>query len=343
MKKGYVQFFCGLLLTAMLFLFTKEFFSGAVDGLKNCAAIIIPSLFPFMVSSTLCASGEMPQKLLKALSPVCRILFDQRAESMGAIILGLFGGYPTGAKAAVSLYKSGKITKKQAQRLILFCVNAGAGFCVTALGGSMLGSRKAGCIILVSLCISAIVLGLFARGKREEFIPRAQIIPQPFSQAFVSSVSSAGKGIIDICAFVTLFSGLISCISASGINEKYLLPLYCIAEITCGCANAAGKIPLEFIAAACAFGGICVHMQVFAIAGEAAPPIGKFYLFRVLHAGLSALVCSVLLRFFPIEIHTAVTLNENAALISLSVPVSLSMLIMCALLILDLDCNKKIC
>lgn len=343
MKKGYIQFFTGALLTVMLFAFTREFFEGALAGLKNCAAIIIPSLFPFMVSSTLCASGEMPQKLLRIASPFCRLLFNQRAECIGAVIIGLFGGYPTGAKTATELYKSGKISKSQAQRLILFCINAGGGFCVTALGGSMLGSRKAGVIILTSLCISAVILGVFTRGKNEAFEPQKQLIPEPFSVAFVRSVSSAGKGITDICAFVTFFSGLIACIGASGINSSYLLPIYCITEITCGCANAAGHVPLEALAAACGFGGICIHLQVFAIAGEAAPPLGKFYAYRIAHAVLAAAICRLLLFFFPVEIPTALSFAENTAAFSFSLPAAVSLLFLCSLLILDLDCGRKIC
>lgn len=96
-------------------------------------------------------------------------LFGQPAEAAIAVAVGLFGGYPSGARAASSLYKSGKISRKQAESLMLFCVNPGAGFCVNAVGAALLGSEKAGSVIFVSLCISAVITGLFASSRKKKF------------------------------------------------------------------------------------------------------------------------------------------------------------------------------
>jgi len=333
----------GCLLTVILFAFGKEFSSGSLKGLEICAEILIPSLFPFMVAAALTSAGDIPQFIKNKLSPIMKFFFRQQADAAFAVLIGLFGGYPAGVKTAVSLYESGKITREQARRLNLFCVNAGAGFCVNAIGNGLLNSRKSGLILLFSLCISAVILGFFTRGKKEDYLTPPQIIGIPFSEALVKSVSSSSTAMLGICAFVTLFSGIIAVLSTLGIKENILLFLCCILEVTSGCAQAAGKVSLPSIAAICAFGGICVHMQVFSLGKNLMPDMGKFCLYRLLHAALAWITCSVLLFFFPVELQTVSIMTQNAAPVSFSVPAAVSMLFLSALLILDLDTNRKVC
>lgn len=333
----------GLLLSVVLFVFGNEFYNGALAGLKICGEILIPSVFPFMIAAALTSAGELPPFAKKILTPFMRLLFRQRADAALAVLIGLFGGYPAGVKSAVTLYKSGKITFEEAQRLILFCINAGAGFCVNAIGSGLLNSRKSGFILLASLCISALILGFFTRNKSNGYLTETQHIYVPFSKALVESISSSSSSTLGICAFVTLFSGIINVLYSMKLNPKLALWLCCLLEVTSGCAEAATKIPLPLLAAICAFGGICVHMQIFAISENLLPDIKKFYFFRVLHTLLSALICSMILRFFPVEMQTVSIMTQNAALVSLSVPAAVSMLFLSSLLILDLDSNKKIC
>lgn len=342
-KKKSLILAVGLLMLLTLFMFPAEFSQGAATGLKNCASVIIPSLFPFMVAASLIGEGELPVSMKKLIDPVTRKLFGQPAESLGAILTGLFGGYPSGARAAASLYKSGKITEPQAKSLMLFCVNSGTGFCVNAVGASMLGSEKAGLIIFASLCISALFLGFFTKPKTDEPITANPSGTKSFSQIFVESVASGASGIISVCAFATLFSGVLAVITRFDMSEKAVIFTACLLEITSGCASAAGRIPIPLIASACAFGGLCVHMQIFSLAEDVKPDFGKFILFRLLHALLSGAVCKLLLTVFPVEVQTFLSVSQSAALYSFSIPAAVSLLFFSSLLIFDLDKQRKMC
>ena len=225
---------------------------------------------------------------------------------------------------------------------MLFCVNPGAGFCVNAVGAALLGSEKAGSVIFVSLCISAVITGLFASSRKKEIFRPEISMQKSLSEIFVEGVASGASGIINVCAFTTLFSGILAVVSGF-VGEKNAVPLACLLEITSGCASAAGKIPLPLICAACAFGGVCVHLQIFAAAGEHKPDILKFYLFRFAHAVLSGVVCKVLIYFFPVAVPTALQLSQNAQVYSFSLPAALSLLFFSSLLILELDKQRKIC
>ena len=177
------------MLFAAAFVFPKEFSQGAATGLQNSASIIVPSLFPFMVAASLLGEGDLPPLLKRIVNPVTQKLFGQPAESAVAIFIGLLGGYPSGARAASALYEGGKISKKQAENLMLFCVNSGFGFCVNALGCSLLHSEKAGKIIFVSLCFSALVTGLITKSKvAYESGETDNNERKPFSKIFVESV-----------------------------------------------------------------------------------------------------------------------------------------------------------
>lgn len=333
----------GVLIFAVTFRYTQAFSEGIIIGLKNCASVIIPSLFPFMVAASFMGSVEIPERLKRIADPVTRRAFGQPSECIAAVIPALLGGYPSGAKAAYSLWSGGKISKENAKRLVLFCVNGGAGFCVNAVGTAMLGSDGAGRIILVSMCLAAVITGVFTRKKTT-----AEQLPQKteyrgFSEIFVESVASASKGIITVCAYTALFSGVISVISQLGLSSNSVAAIACLLEVTSGCVEVAGKVPIPVIAAVCAFGGLCVHMQIFTLSGELKPKLSEFYFFRAIHSLLSGVICAVLLKWFPVAEETALSLSENASAWSFSAPAAISLVFLASLLILELDKEKKIC
>lgn len=332
----------GIIIFLILFFYPSDFMRGAATGLKNSASIIVPSLFPSMVAASLLAQGRTPRLLKKYIEPLTQRLFAQPADCLVAVISGLFGGYPSGARAAAALCDNGIISENCAKRLMLFCVNAGTGFCVNALGVSLLHSKRAGVIIFVSLVVSALITGLFTKAENA-YRATATISEKSASAAFVSSVASGASGIITVCAFSVLFSGLIAVISKMITDSRIITIISCLLEITSGCTSAAGKIPLPLICAACAFGGVCVHLQIFAVAGEHKPDILKFYLFRLAHAALAGVVCKVLIYFFPVSVTTSLQLSQNAQAYSFSLPAALSLLFFSSLLILELDKQRKIC
>lgn len=344
-KRGFAAVIGGMLFV-FLFVFTEPFMRGLSHGLSLCAETVIPSLFPFLTAASLAGTGTLPPALKKLLDPLTKCLFNLPADSLAAIIIGQFGGYLSGAKAAQALHSSGFLTMNQCGRMMLFCVNAGLGFSVSALGGVMLGSRKAGVIIFASLCLSSALIGILTRFLPEDREQSKKLVRPcaSFSQLIVSGVSSSAAAMITVCAFVAMFSGFGAVIEEHIKNENAAIIIMCLLEITSGCtAAAAGKLPLPVIAAFCAFGGICVHLQIFAVADDLKIKIPQFYLFRALHALLCAALCALMLRISPIDEQVFLSVSQKAAAWSFSAPASVSLLFLSALLILDLDNGKKVC
>ncbi len=345
MKNRFYIFLSGIFVFMLIFLFSEEFLTGFSAGLSNCANVVIPSLFPFLAASSLAGSGELPPVIKRISEPLTRHFFRLPADCLPAIILGQLGGYLSGASAARALYSSGILSRSQAQKLVLFCINSGVGFSVNAVGNALLSSRESGKILLLSLCISSVMTGFFIRfipdsGEKEIKIQKENIT---FSSALVSSVHSSSHAMLNCCGFVCLFSGISSVLSSIIKKRSAVLFAACLLEVTSGCAAVAGKTSMPVIAAVCAFGGLCVHMQIFSLARDIGIKIPVFYLFRLLHSALAYASCRIILHFHPIEEQVMVSVSENIQLWSFSAPAAVSLMFMCALLILDLDNNKKIC
>ena len=58
----------------------------------------------------------------------------------GALVLGLAGGYPVGARTAAELYAQGALTRDEAERLLTFWNNANPAFLLSGLGLGALGA-----------------------------------------------------------------------------------------------------------------------------------------------------------------------------------------------------------
>ena len=83
------------------------------DGLRLCAEVVIPSLFPFMTAVSLLLQLGLAGYLQPALSPLMGPLFGMSGAAALPLLAGLLGGYPAGAQAAAGLYQQGHLQKKE--------------------------------------------------------------------------------------------------------------------------------------------------------------------------------------------------------------------------------------
>ncbi len=93
--------------TAGLMAFPQACVAAAKTGLELCGNVIVPSLFPFFVLSSLVVDLGLAGYLGRALEPVMRPLFRVNGSCATALALGFIGGYPVGARTAITLYRQG--------------------------------------------------------------------------------------------------------------------------------------------------------------------------------------------------------------------------------------------
>ena len=306
-----------------ILIFSNASVNGAKKGLLFCADILIPSLFPFMVLSSFIVKSGLAAKLGVIFNPITKFLFNLPGSSGSTILISLIGGYPTGVKGVRELLENNEITQKQAERMLCFAICAGPPFILGVIGIGIFKSFEIGVIILISQVFASImigiILGLFSRFNKEEAALNTQRNKKtpPLSETFVlSSISSTGQ-MINLCAFVVLFSSFIEVINQNGLGEKissFLMGmglksqyakslLFASLEVTGGCLNA-GKLGVsaEFISFFIAFAGICVHFQLFSTLSGINFSKFKFILFRAIHGTVSALITHFALMLFPVSV-----------------------------------------
>ena len=134
---------------AILLLRQAETAAQAVrDGVQLCLTSVIPALFPFFAASSLLVALGAAEAAGRVLARPFRQLFRCGGAGCAALLLGLVGGYPVGARTAAELVRRGELSPAEGARLLTFCNNAGPAFAIGVAGVSVFGSarRGSGCI-----------------------------------------------------------------------------------------------------------------------------------------------------------------------------------------------------
>lgn len=324
----------------MLLRFPETAGQGISDGIDLCLGTLIPSLYPFMILSSLAINLDSFSFIERLLSKFTEFVFRLPGKTLSVIIMSMIGGFPIGGKMTKELYEKGRISRLQGKRLLLFCVNPGPAFTISSVGLYLLGSKKAGLIIYASLILSSLIVCFLTRfiaqkDESEEIINKRDVPPEEFSSAFVSSVSSGSKAMLNVCCWVIAFSCLVRLTDILPFSPEMKLFICSISEVTNACSLAAGNLTIPAIAAIIGFGGVCTHFQIMSAVKALKLKYKYFITGRIIHCALSAVICDFILKIFPVsyDVFSFGTLPKEKAG-TVSVPISAGMLIMCALIML---------
>ena len=261
-----------LWLFAMLVIFSGQAAEGARQGLAVCANTLIPSLFPFFVLAGLLSALGLPDLLGGLFGGAMGRLFRVSPGGSQAFFLGISGGYPLGASVVADLRREGRISRREAERLLAFCNNSGPAFIIGAAGG-VFHSPRAGLLLYMTHVLAAVTVCVLFRGKADaagaENTPSPAPTP-PFGKAMTAAVSRAIGSTASVCGYVVLFGALM------GLIQTYLsLPPLADAlvrgflELGGGVAALAGQTPgpgpLAAAALITGWGGLSVHCQTMSV------------------------------------------------------------------------------
>ncbi len=193
--------------------------AAAAAGLALCGRAVIPALFPFLAVSGILISlgfGQWAGPRLAGLMSLYRL----PGAAGSALLLGLVGGYPIGARTAAELYEKGLLTQGEAQRLLGFCNNSNPVFLISVLGSGVFGSTRVGIYLWLIHLLSALLTGFFFRRKegaasvRRRMTSTSPFQSAPLAAAFVEGVRNACGNMVAICGFIIFFCVLSSPLSA---------------------------------------------------------------------------------------------------------------------------------
>ncbi len=321
--------------TAALFLRGEAAAAGAATGLALCGRIVVPSLFPFLCAALFISKSGLADLLGRILGPVVPRLFRLPAAAAGPILLSFVAGYPVGARLTRGLYEAGQVTAAQANTMLLFTVNAGPAFVVTAVGAGMLHTSAAGWLLLAAHISASLLIGIGMGHIDGRHMPVRDLCKKPPASgrpanmaAFVEAVSDASASMLQICGWVVLFSVILALLRSSGLPAALTSLLAGLSEVTTGTAAAAASRNLPLIAALLGWGGLSVQFQSLSSLGKLRPNYGRFFAARAVHGLLSMGIAYILLRIFPAAVPTAADAAVRPATSGLSLPAALGLLLL---------------
>jgi sporulation integral membrane protein YlbJ len=254
------------------------------------------------------------------------------------VALGFVGGYPVGARTALSLYEKGLCTKTEAERLLSFCNNSGPAFILGVVGAGIFSSSRVGLLLYLTHAAASLCVGVLFRFYKRGEAPGAHRAGPDFqakrlSAAFTGSVKSAFLSALNICAFVVFFTVVIQMLTVSGALpalagalSAVLSPfgltqawsrrlLTGLLEISSGVWSLAGEGALAGRLPMAAFmlgwAGLSVHSQVLSFLGDSGLSTRTYLVGKLLHGGLSALLTAVLVRLLPLDAQVGAYLTEQ--------------------------------
>ncbi len=330
---------------AVLFIVRSESVAaGVFSSMKLCVLTVIPFLLPFMVLSNYVIMSGMASAAGGFFDRICRALFRLPGEAACIIIMSLIGGFPVGAKMIDSALENGILNKNQARRMQLFCVNAGPAFIINIVGSSMLHSRKAGVILLISTVLSSLTTGVvsrfFDKPEKKQVVP---VMKESKGTALVESVENSVGSIITVCGWILVFGALRQIISDAALPDDFKLWSDLLFEVTQGCTAAVRSFPLPVTALVLGFSGFAVHAQIFPFLSGAGLRYRVFFTSRVINGALAAMYSGILFRLFPCDVQVFASDSQLLPVsFSVSTYASAAAIITCALIILDLAPTEKV-
>lgn len=315
----------------LLILYPQESASAAREGLSICLEVIIPSLFPFFVFSSLFISLGLSHSAGRLLSPLMGPLFRMQGTCAVPLLLGLVGGYPVGLRTAAQLKETGGCSPEEARRLATFCNLCGPGFLLSVAGIGIFASREVGFLLLGTHWTAAALVGILFR-FRAKASNGANPASRPdtngssrVSQAFPAGVRDSFTSVLGICAFVIFFTVLVRLLQTSGLLPHaaeflssllpgILSPQLCqsfligLFELSTGVYSlsdvGASPYALPLAAFIMGWGGLSVHCQSLPFLDRLTDSRGAYFSGKLLHGLLAAVLTSTL---SPILLPTGIT------------------------------------
>ena len=252
----------------VLILDTQTAINGVRNGIDICIKSLIPSLFPFFIFSILLTSTITGQsiKILRPIAKLCRV--PKGAESLLAI--GFVGGYPVGAQNVTFAWKKGSLNPEDAQRMVVFCNNAGPAF-IFGFFGMLFDRPMIPWILWLIQIFSAILTGYLLPGGTDDQV----YISNSESVTLMDALDGSLHVMASVCGWVILFRILLEFL------RKWMF--WCISptvqaiitgllELSNGClmlpSLSSDGLRLIFAATFLGFGGICVLLQTNSIAHD---------------------------------------------------------------------------
>ena len=267
------------ILMVFLLLYPRFAAEGARYGLLLWYTSVVPSLFPFMVLSSLIVSSGGVSLLMKPVRAFLGPWLPLSENGCYTLISGLLCGCPMGAKTCGDFVREGKLSVQEGRFLMAICNHPSPmfllGFVCPLFEAGMHPSR-----LLLSIYLPLLPLAALAKRIYFPVLPappssgsRPQIQPAP---ALDTAILAAAEILCRIGGYLMLFSIVIVFLRrALWLPASLRIFLMGAMEMTTGVREVSASLPFPdsgtAAAAILAFGGICGIFQTRAVTASGGP------------------------------------------------------------------------
>ncbi len=329
------------------------------SSVYGCLEVVIPALFAFTVLAVYMQQSGLCCTALRPLTLPLSKLLGIPEELCAVFLLSNIGGYPVGARLLGGLVRSGRLSRKNAGKMLCFCYGSGPSFIIGTAGMRVLGSAAAGGILFGACFLSSFILAVILCRTGDRITLENGCEPSGgldlSADCFIRSVDSGARVMYTVCVMAAAFSAVTALLDAAGItglaarilelagageNSGRIIPA--LLEVT----RVRELLPAGAAAPLCAgllsFGGVCVLMQITAVSGGDIP-VKPLVISRLPAAAMSA-VFAIPAGLIPSPAAEAYSPGASAAVgeaFSVNAGMSVSVLIMAGILIYSVESAKK--
>ncbi len=313
-KKNKISFnlvlaFLFIFLTFALVIDPSKYIAVSLNGLLVWATVILPAILPFLLFSKFLTKLGVVDFFSKIISPLTKFLFKTDGTSAYVFTLSILSGYPVGAKITSDLFEDGRISKKQAMKIMTFSACSGPMFVLGTVGIGLFLSAKAGYIMLSAHILGAVLNGILYRGLFNEPPSKTEKTPPKVSDddfLYQTAIQSANSMLV-VGVYIVLFFVIIEFFMAT-LNlspSVFSAILSGFFEITRSCQELAIlniSLSLKTILASIiiSFGGISTTVQSLAFLKKMEFKTPFFLLLKLTHAIFAGILTYLLILVFPL-------------------------------------------
>lgn len=308
----------------------------ALEGMKLCLNVIVPTLLPILILTNTIIKSSSRVFLETVFSPLARLLRLPKCACC-ALILGLIGGYPTGAILSNELFNLHLIDNQTAKRLLRCSFCGGVAFIITAVGTIHLNSTKTGIIIYTVNVLSSIIICVadgIIHPNTNKSTQEYSIGSQSFCDALINSIECSTKSVAVMCGCIVFFSAICGLVSI----PPFAMPLI---EITNGIFKFNGSISLPYLCFFLSFGGLCIHLQILNVIKSTGIGYIDFFVHRVVGGLISYFLGKGYILLFNPDTEVFSNISQiTPRLNQINGSLSIILLASCIVIVVDLN-NKK--
>lgn len=286
-----------------MLLFPKKVLADSLAGLDLWFHTVLPSLLPFMILSNVLIGANVVSQLMRPFSGFFRHVLGLSPEGGYAWLLGLFCGFPMGARLTGDMYRQHRISREEAGYLLTFANQSSPMFLSTYVVLHGLGDSTLTLPVFVIFYASAFLTSLVFRIRSRRFglppsKPKKEVPEQTsYGNLLDTSIMNGFEIITRLGGYIILFSILAGIVLQLPAPLRTAAPfLSGLTEITTGIHTISGTtLPLQvkFTAIVCctAFGGFSTVAQTSCMLNGTGLSIFTYLKGKLVNAAAAGLLC----------------------------------------------------